>query len=265
MKQYPKEMRNPLLLFLCTLCLALSGCQGKHDYSITEQPRLDQVEGLLAPNIPNQIASGVFFIGPGDTVAVDIWNQPDLSKTYTVDENGFLFCHLFDQSIEMREMTQSKLRLALTNKYNDYLVNPSVAITVTLSLNRKVTVLGSVANPGVYPLSTPSTSVLEVIAQAGGIDTEGDTTGVVLARFVNQKIQVRAYGLDSLFDPESPDVEAIIPVVQPGDYVYVLRTPKAKYASWLRLISETLRAIQWGERALLLAPDVSDSLFSNEN
>ncbi|PCH83546.1 MAG: hypothetical protein COB96_00585 [Planctomycetota bacterium] len=259
-------MRLALILFACSLLSVLNGCQGPPDYSIIDQPRLDQDSTLLpfAPDINNEIRNGTFKIGPGDSVAVDVWNQPDLSRTYTVDEQGNLFCHLFTEDMDVFGRSQSELRLLITAEYASYLVNPSVAVTVTLSLNRKVTVLGSVNQPGVYPLSTPTTTVLEVIAQAGGISSEGDTTGVVLARFVNQEIQVRAYGLDSLFDPDSPDVSPAIPMIQPGDYVYVLRAPAAKYGSWLRLVSETLRAIQWAERSLLLAPDVSDSLFNNE-
>jgi polysaccharide export outer membrane protein len=61
-----------------------------------------------------------------------------------------------------------------------YIVNPQVTVTVEEYKSQKVFVLGEVQNPGTYPLSG-QTTVLEVLAQAGGPTSEAGS-GVVVIR-----------------------------------------------------------------------------------
>lgn len=238
--------------------LFLAACS----HAVKEVPSLGEDPDLLGPNITDEIRAGEFRIGAGDQVQVDIWDHADLSRAYTVAPDGSLFCHLVG-TLDVYGLTRIELRDTLTAAYARFLVEPSLDVTVELSLLRKVTVLGQVQNPGVFPLSTPRTSVLDMIARAGGIATEGDTTGVVMARFVDGEAQVRSYNLDLLFDPERYGEVTHIPYVQPGDYVYVLRSDAAVFAQYLRLVSESLRAIELAERDLILAPRVNQDAFGN--
>jgi polysaccharide export outer membrane protein len=215
-------------------------------------------------NLTDEMRGGQFFIGPGDQIDVDIWDNPDLSRTYIVEPDDVLKCHLIEPLSLGPETTWTSLRNQLTDAYAEVLVEPSIALTITLSMLRKVTVLGSVNQPGVFPMESPNTSVLEIIAMAGGISSAGDTTGIVLARQVKGKTQVRNYNLDLLFDPSLDDPPVQIPFVRPGDYLFVLRTGKSEYGEYLRLVSETLRGISWGQQTIMNSPDVYDQLFGGD-
>ncbi|MCH2111420.1 MAG: polysaccharide export protein [Planctomycetes bacterium] len=250
-------------VFTCFL-LALAACQSSREWSVREAENLSTGTNLLGPNITAEIAAGEFFLGSGDVIDIDIWQEADLSRSYTVSSDGTFFAHLVGE-VSVGGLSRKEARAQLTKAYSTYLVNPSIALTVTTSLERKVTVLGSVTQPGVYPLTTPRSSVLDLVARAGGIDAQGDSTGVVIARLVNGQTQVRALSLDHLFDPQVEAPEVVIPWVQPGDYVYILRTQRSMFGEYLRLVSETLRAIQWAERSIILAPDVENTLFSDES
>ncbi len=248
-------MRSALLP---ALALLLAACS----HPVKEGVSLGEDADQLGPNITDEIRAGEFRIGSGDQVEVDIWDHPDLSRTYTVGPDGRLFCHLVG-SLDVYGMTRTELRDALTAAYGELLVDPSLDVTVELSLLRKVTLLGQVASPGVYPMSTPRTSVLDMIARAGGIASEGDTTGIVLARLVDGETRVRAYNLDMLFDPDVMGEVHEIPYVQPGDYVYVLRTDLAVYNDYVKAIGETMRAIQFAERNILLLPRIDEEVLND--
>ncbi len=245
-----------LRLLLPFLLLAACTHPVKEAVSLGEDP------DLLGPNITEEIRAGEFRIGSGDQVDVDIWDHEDLTRSYVVAPDGTLFCHLVG-TVDVYGLTRVQLRDRLTDAYSRYLVDPSLDVTVHLSLLRKVTMLGMLEAPGVYPMTTPRTSVLDMIAQAGGIAKEGDTTGIVVARLVDGEAQVRSYNLDLLFDPEVMGEISHIPYVQPGDYVYVLRTDLAVYQDYIRAIGDTLRAIQFAERDLLLAPRIDNEVFGD--
>jgi polysaccharide export outer membrane protein len=69
-------------------------------------------------------------------------------------------------------LTVQELEQQLTRRLADgYLVKPQLMVAVTHYRNRHVYVLGSVRNPGVYPLPYNAT-LLELISQAGGVVPE---------------------------------------------------------------------------------------------
>ncbi|RMH03928.1 MAG: hypothetical protein D6702_04525 [Planctomycetota bacterium] len=247
-----------MLVRLLPLLLLPAACS----HPVKEGVTLGEDPELLGPNITEEIRAGEFRIGAGDTVDVDVWDHPDLSRSYVVAPDGTLFCHLIGR-LDVYGLTREELRDRLTEAYDRFLVEPSLDVTVHLSTLRKVTVLGMVRNPGVYPLATPRTTVLDMIATAGGIGAEGDTTGIVLARLVDGEVQVRSYNLDLLFDPDVMGEVQAIPYVQPGDYLYVLRTDLARYQDYIEAVGDSLRAIEFAERDLLLAPRVNREVLDN--
>ena len=247
---------SPLLLAPVLFALVpLAACS----HPVKEGATLGENAELLGPNITEEIMAGQFFIGQGDEITVDVWDHPDLSRTYTVDSDGTVFCHLVGK-VDAYGLTRSQLRDRLTSAYGAMLVDPSVDVGVKIGLTRKVTVLGSVKNAGVFPMTEPRTSVLDVIALAGGITNDGDTTGVVVARRIDGQMQVNSYSLDMLFDPRDPTARTELPFIQPGDYVYVLRSNRAEFATWISIIRDTFRAITLAERSILLIDDVADEI-----
>jgi polysaccharide export outer membrane protein len=115
-------------------------------------------------------------LNPGDRVKLKIWREPDLSGDFDVDQDGIVAFPKLGR-IDVRTISTDSLRRLLLTRYAESLRNPSVEVTVL----RRVNVLGSVKNPGLYYLD-PTTTVADALAMAGGVSPEGKQDRVQLVR-----------------------------------------------------------------------------------
>jgi protein involved in polysaccharide export with SLBB domain len=113
---------------------------------------------------------------PGDLVRLKIWREPDLSGDFSVDEHGLVVFPKIGQ-VHVTDITTDSLRRMLVGTYSQYLRDPSIEVTML----RRVTVLGSVKNPGLYPVD-PTMTISDVLALAGGADPNGNQDKLELIR-----------------------------------------------------------------------------------
>ena len=130
---------------------------------------LSLVAGLLLSLVLLSAASPQeYTIGAGDVLAVAVWGQPDLSREYPVDLDGFVPFPLLGR-VQGRGLTTKEFAARLTELLEkDYLVNPHVIVTVKEYRSQKVLVLGEASRPGLFYLTGPTT-VLEILSSAGGL------------------------------------------------------------------------------------------------
>jgi len=107
-----------------------------------------------------------FVIGKGDVLAVNVWKQPDISRSLPVRSDGRISLPLVGE-VQAAGLTPLKLEADITGKLQAYLTEPEVTVIVEKINSEKFNILGRVAKPGAYPLTDP-TSVLDAIALAGG-------------------------------------------------------------------------------------------------
>jgi polysaccharide export outer membrane protein len=113
-----------------------------------------------------------YVIGPRDILTVNVWGEKDLSQDYTVSVSGTILMPLIGE-VRAAGLTERQLGEELRNRLQDgYLVNPQVVVSVKEYRSQKVLVLGDAAKPGLYPL-TGTTTLLEVLTQAGGLSGSG--------------------------------------------------------------------------------------------
>ena len=112
----------------------------------------------------------------GDVVRLRIWREPDLSGEYIVREDG---AAVFPKigALHVTGISPDSLRAVLVQRYAQYLLNPSVEVT----LLRRVNVLGAVRNPGLYTVDL-TMSVADAVALAGGATPQGAQRTVWLIR-----------------------------------------------------------------------------------
>jgi polysaccharide export outer membrane protein len=70
-------------------------------------------------------------------------------------------------------------RIEKALKDGGFLLDPHVSLAVTASLSQRVSVIGEVRNPGRYPVDS-RTTVVDLLAEAGGINEIGSDTVYVL-------------------------------------------------------------------------------------
>lgn len=107
-----------------------------------------------------------FIIGNGDVLNINVWKQPDLSRSVPVRSDGKVSLPLIGE-VKAAGQTPLKLEEELTSKLQPFLAEPEVTVIVEQINSEKFNILGRVAKPGSYPLVNPTT-VLDAIALAGG-------------------------------------------------------------------------------------------------
>ena len=119
------------------------------------------------PNPPNP--KGVdsdYIIGPSDVLAINVWKDPELTRTVLVRPDGKISLPLIGE-LEVSGLTAPSLQRLVAQKLKDYISNPQVTVIVQEVKSRTYSVLGKIAKPGSFELGKPTT-VLQAIAIAGG-------------------------------------------------------------------------------------------------
>jgi polysaccharide export outer membrane protein len=229
-------------------------------YADPDQPGLESDPGLLGPNLSDEIVYGQFFVGPEDRIKLDFLRHPEYDGSFTVRGDGRLFLHDVGL-VEVTGLTLDELQDKVQAEYSRILKNPSVYVEIEqYSTRRKVAVQGYVAKPGVIPLTSPRTTIFDVLALSGGVSSEGDRGAILIARRVEGKIQVARFDEELLFSPRDPNQRFEIPYVHDGDFVYVLRSWGAEFDEQVERVTGVLRGILYLERDIVAAPQVSDAL-----
>ncbi len=107
-----------------------------------------------------------FIIGADDILAVNVWKEPDISRSVPVRSDGMISLPLAGE-LQASGQTPHQLEIAIAGKLKSYISEPEVTVIVQEIRSQKFNILGQVARPGSYPLTNAST-VLDAIALAGG-------------------------------------------------------------------------------------------------
>ena len=107
-----------------------------------------------------------FVIGNDDVLAINVWKEPDVSRSIPVRPDGKISLPLAGE-IQAAGLTPLRLEREIASKLQNYISEPEVTVMVQQINSEKFNILGQVARPGSYPL-TNSATVLDAIAVAGG-------------------------------------------------------------------------------------------------
>jgi polysaccharide export outer membrane protein len=141
---------------------------------------------LLAAHAFSQNSTGgddtrrLMRLGPGDSVSIQVYGQPDMSSTEYVADDGSINLPLVGH-VQVTGLSPveagTKVESALSK--GQFLVDPHVSITIVQSRSQRVVVLGEVRTPGRYPVD-PNSSIMDLLAQAGGLTEKAADTGYVI-------------------------------------------------------------------------------------
>lgn len=159
-------------------------------------------------------------LGPGDGVSIRVYGQPDMDGVGFVAADGTLKVPLAGAvPVGGLTATEAAKRVEQALVAGQYLKNPQVTLNVTQSRRQRVSVLGEVHSPGRYPADV-NTSVIDLLAQAGGLtDNAGDLV-VVLHPETDGSVSRRTINLHDLVQASTGGSERI---VLSGESVFVPR------------------------------------------
>jgi polysaccharide export outer membrane protein len=157
-----------------------------------------------------------YVIGAEDVLNIVIWREKDLSVEVMVRPDGKVSVPLLND-VQAAGLSPEQFRQQLTTAAAKFVADPSVTVIVKAINSRKVYIMGEVRAPGPYPLPGPTT-VLQLIAQAGGLSEFADSKDIGVVRMENGRAVRLKFNYDDV--ARGRKIEQNV-VLKPGDTVIV--------------------------------------------
>jgi polysaccharide export outer membrane protein len=143
--------------------------------------RVLHAQAPVAPSDAGSVSTPAdYVIGPEDVLSIVFWREKDMSADVVVRPDGKISLPLLNE-VAAAGLTPEQLRASVQDNADRYLEDPTATVIVKQINSRKVYITGQVARPGPYPLGGAST-VLQLIAMAGGLTEFADQEGVTIWR-----------------------------------------------------------------------------------
>ncbi len=163
-------------------------------------------------------ANSDYIIGPGDTLQVFVWRNPELSVTVPVKPDGKISTPLVEDMVAVGK-TSPQLARDMEVVLSEYVRSPKVNIIVTTAASAfsLVKVVGQVVHPQALPYREGMT-VLDAVLEVGGLGQFASGNRSRIVRMVDGKETVIHVKLEDLVN--SGDVHQNI-ALKPGDVLVV--------------------------------------------
>ena len=177
----------------------------------------------VVKTLPEVATGGDYAISSDDLLEIDVFQVDQLDRTVRVAETGQITLPLIGE-VAAAGRTSRALELELQRLYGaNYLESPEISVFVKESVGQRVAVDGAVRKPGVQAV-TASSSLVSVIAEAGGLAKIADGTKVYVFRKSGEERLVAQYDLKAVRAGRASD-----PRIYGGDVVYIFDS-KARVA-----------------------------------
>jgi polysaccharide export outer membrane protein len=159
-------------------------------------------------------------LGPGDQVKMEVFGRPEMDTTTYIADDGTVRVPLAGPvNINGLSPGEAGQKVEAALKTGQFLVDPHVTFTVLLSRSQRVSVLGEVHAPGRYPIEA-NTTVLDLIAQAGGATDKGSDTIYVLRPDGTGALRRIPVSLKGALDAKDT-TPAVLQTLQGGDSIFI--------------------------------------------
>ena len=152
-------------------------------------PAQPGASGQVANASATQPHDNNFVIGNDDVLTINVWKEPDISRSVPVRSDGKISLPLVGE-VQAAGQTPLKLEQDIADKLKNYISDPEVTVIVQQINSQKFNILGQITRPGSYPL-TNSPTVLDAIAIAGGFRDFAKKKSIYVLRQNPDGTQVR--------------------------------------------------------------------------
>jgi polysaccharide export outer membrane protein len=176
-----------------------------------------------APAMPVKALASDYLIGPGDTLQVFVWRNPELTATVPVRPDGKISTPLVEDMTAVGK-TPTQLARDVEKVLAEYVKSPQVNVIVTIpaSAFSQVKVIGQVVHPAALPYRDGMT-VLDAVLAVGGLGNFAAGDRARLVRSENGKQTEIRIKLEKLVN--SGDMSQNL-ALRPGD---VLVVPESRF------------------------------------
>ncbi len=147
--------------------------QGTPNYTVSEY-----LAHYPESNNPNALE---YRVGANDIIEIVVYEEPDLSRqNVRISTDGFI-SFPFIGRVKVAGLTVSEInqRIASALATGNFIYDAHISVTVTEFLSKTFMILGSVKNPGSFPLHSQE-RVLDAISKVGGLDDDASKQGILI-------------------------------------------------------------------------------------
>lgn len=173
-----------------------------------------------SPPAPTTAASSTYEykVGPGDTLNINVWRNPELSSTVPVRPDGKVSTPLVDELVAQGK-TPSEIARDVEKALGKFVRDPVVTVIVTNFVgpySEQIRVVGEAAKPQFLPYKQKMT-VMDVMIAVGGLTefADGNKATIVRASEGNKRYSVRLNDL-----VKRGDIAANVEML-PGDILII--------------------------------------------
>lgn len=124
-------------------------------------------------------------IGPQDVLRIDVWKEPEISRTIPVRPDGKISLPLLND-VQATGLTPMQLAGSIRDGLTKFISGPQVTVTVTEINSRRVFLTGEVARPGALAL-LPNMTVLQALSSGGGFTQFAKLKNIYVLRIESGK------------------------------------------------------------------------------
>lgn len=157
-----------------------------------------------------------YIIGEQDVLDIVVWREKEFSGPAVVRPDGKITIPVVGE-IYVIGMTPLQLQETLTEKLKPFVNTPQVTVSAREINSRKVYLIGRVVHEGAFRISG-STTVSEVIAEAGGLQAFAKRKKIYVLRKVDGKETRLPFNYDAVLKGEGKSQDFVL---NPGDKIVV--------------------------------------------
>jgi polysaccharide biosynthesis/export protein len=196
------------LIFLTIFIL--TGCAGNNGQLPTAS---------TYPSLTTSVDDYQYLIGPGDSVSIFVWRNPDISGSFIVRPDGKVTTSLVED-VPVSGKTPTMLAREIEEQLSKYINNPRVTVSVggfNGPLSEQVRVIGEATNPRAINYVEKMT-MLDLMIAVGGLTDFAAGNKAKLVRIVNGEQKTYTVKIDDLI--RDGDIQQNIDIL-PGDILII--------------------------------------------
>jgi len=139
-----------------------------------------------------------YAIAPEDVLTIDVWKEPEISRTVPVRRDGKISLPLLND-VQAAGLTPTQLGSEIVEKLRATIVHPQVTVIVAQMSSLRIYILGQVTRGGAYPL-VPDMTVMQALSIAGGFTPYANLKKIHVMRTEN--------GADKMFSVNYKEVSS---------------------------------------------------------
>jgi len=157
-----------------------------------------------------------YLIGAQDVLDINVWKEPDLSRSVPVRPDGKISLPLLND-VQAAGLTPSELTVQIAAGLNKFMNNPQVTVIVSQINSQRIYILGEVARPGAFAL-VPGMTVLQALSDAGGLTTFANSKKIYVMREQSGKREKLLFNYKEVLDGKRPEQNVEL---KPGDTIVI--------------------------------------------